>query len=98
MYYVETDEAVDISNITSVQPLTSTAVNSRSQGTASKISFSLLSGPELSLLDLDAVHSAQMAEWVDGVRVLKGEGGMRSADSLGYVKVNGSRNGFAIER
>jgi hypothetical protein len=41
----------------------------------------------MSLLDLDAVHSAQFSEWVDGVRVLRGEGGMRSLESSVYVKV-----------
>jgi engulfment/cell motility protein 1 len=79
---------VEISNITTIQATTSTAVNSRSQGTPSKLSFSFLSGPEMSLLDLDAVHSAQFSEWVDGVRVLKGEGGMRSLESGVYVKVS----------
>ena len=47
-----------------------------------------MSGPELSLLDLDAVHAAQLAEWTDGLRVLRGEGGMGSQETATYVHVS----------
>jgi engulfment/cell motility protein 1 len=47
-----------------------------------------MSGPELSLLDLDAVHAAQLAEWTDGIRVLRGEGGMGTKESAGFIHVS----------
>lgn len=53
----------------------------------SKLSFSLMSGPELSLLDVDAVHTAQLAEWTDGLRVLRGEAGMATKETASYVHV-----------
>jgi hypothetical protein len=47
-----------------------------------------MSGGELSLLDLDAIHAAQLAEWTDGIRVLRGDGGMMSGESANYVHVS----------
>ncbi|WVQ73600.1 hypothetical protein IAR50_003179 [Cryptococcus sp. DSM 104548] len=41
---------------------------------------------ELSLLDVDAIHAAQMAEWTDGIRVVKEEG-MIDQDSANYVQI-----------
>ncbi|RXK38189.1 hypothetical protein M231_04563 [Tremella mesenterica] len=71
---------IDISNITTIRTRTGTAIKSLSPNLISKLSFSLMSG-ELSLLDVDAVHTAQMSEWTDGLRVLRGEGGMGTKES-----------------
>jgi engulfment/cell motility protein 1 len=85
----EADECVvDVSNITDLRLQTSRAIGSRSPNLVSKLSFSLMSGPELSLLDVDAVHAAQLAEWTDGVRALRGEGGMATKDTAGFVHVS----------
>jgi len=80
---------VDISNVTDIRLQTSCAIGSRSPNLTSKLSFSLLSGPELSLMDVDAIHGAQLAEWTDGIQVLRGEAGMRSTESANYVHVRG---------
>ena len=48
---------------------------------------------ELSLLDVDAIHAAQLAEWTDGVRVMKNEGGMVTQDSASYVHVSDQHAG-----
>lgn len=85
---------IKISSISSVKQETSTPVNSRSPNLISKLSFSLISSPpattggtsEESLLDLDAIHAAQLAEWSDGIKVLK-DGGMTSQDSANYVQI-----------
>lgn len=71
---------------------TGSGVKSLSPQTASKLSFSLMSGQELSLLDLDAIHAAQMAEWTDGLRYLIGAGGLASAEGKGYAHVSGTRS------
>ena len=63
-------------------------MNTRSPNLISKLSFSLMSGSELSLLDLDAVHAAQLAEWTDGLRVLGLEGGMITKETASYVHVS----------
>lgn len=42
---------------------------------------------EKSLLDLDAIHAAQLAEWSDGIKVLK-DGGMTSQDSANYIQAS----------
>nr|ODO03704.1 hypothetical protein L204_00040 [Cryptococcus depauperatus CBS 7855] len=83
---------LQLSEISAIRTQTSHAVNSRSP-LASKLSFSLISNSstgigssELSLLDVDAIHAAQLAEWSDGIRVLKDEG-MVSQDSANYVHV-----------
>ncbi|OXG40065.1 hypothetical protein C359_03987 [Cryptococcus neoformans Bt120] len=86
---------IKISSISSVKQETSTPVNSRSPNLISKLSFSLISSPpattggtsEESLLDLDAIHAAQLAEWSDGIKVLK-DGGMTSQDSANYVQAS----------
>ncbi|KAK8844114.1 hypothetical protein IAR55_006908 [Kwoniella newhampshirensis] len=80
-------ERIEITNITSIRLNTGCAIGSRSPNLVSKLSFSLMAGNELSVLDLDAIHAAQMAEWTDGIRVLKGEGGMASQDSANYVHI-----------
>ena len=46
-----------------------------------------MSGPELSLLDLDAVHAAQLAEWTDGIRVIRGEGQGVMKETATYIHV-----------
>lgn len=58
----------------------------------SKYSFSILSG-DLSLLDLDAVHVYQFAEWTDGISVLgkDDKAGMRHKESVDKVRVSASR-------
>ncbi|ORX39155.1 hypothetical protein BD324DRAFT_618673 [Kockovaella imperatae] len=82
-------ERIDIANVTDVRMQTGCAVGSRSPNIISKLSFSLMSGPEYSLLDLDAIHAAQLAEWTDGLRVLRGESGMASRETSEYVHVLG---------
>lgn len=82
------EPSVDIDNITSIRLETSSPVNSRSPNLVSKYSFSILSG-DMSLLDLDAVHVYQFAEWTDGIAVL-GRGDhaiMRHKESLDKVRV-----------
>ncbi|WRT69192.1 uncharacterized protein IL334_006176 [Kwoniella shivajii] len=80
-------ERIEISTITSIRSSTGCAVNSRSPNLVSKLSFSLIGENETSLLDLDAIHAAQLAEWTDGIRVLRGEGGMGSKDSADYIHI-----------
>ncbi|TXT13206.1 hypothetical protein VHUM_01607 [Vanrija humicola] len=80
-------ENIDLANVTSVKVQTGCAVSARSPDIISKLSFSLMSGNELSLLDVDAVHAAQFAEWTDGIRVLKAEGGMSTKESSNYVHI-----------
>lgn len=46
-----------------------------------------MSGTELSLLDLDAIHAAQLAEWTDGIRVIRGEGGMGMKETSSYIHI-----------
>ncbi|KIR63916.1 hypothetical protein I314_02697 [Cryptococcus bacillisporus CA1873] len=85
---------IKITSISSVKQETSAPVNSRSPNLTSKLSFSLISSLptttseacENSLLDLDAIHAAQLAEWSDGIKVLK-DGGMTSQDSANYVQI-----------
>ena len=85
-------KTVDIDNVTSIRGETSCAVNSRSPNMVSKYSLSILSG-ELSLLDLDAIHVYQFAEWTDGIRALGREGGaaMAHKESLDKIKVSDKR-------
>lgn len=66
-------EHIDLANVTSIKLQTGCAVRSRTPDVASKLSFSLMSGNEASLLDLDAIHAQQFAEWTDGLRVLKAQ-------------------------
>ena len=87
--------SVDVANITEVRMATGCAIGSRSPNLVSKLSFSLMAGNELSMLDLDAVHAAQLAEWTDGVRILR-EGAMASQDSANYVHV--SRHDDGVHR
>lgn len=54
----------------------------------SKLSISLMSGPNLSLLDIDAIHAQQFAEWTDGLLVLKGQSEMGTQESNNYVHVS----------
>ncbi|KIR28517.1 hypothetical protein I309_02441 [Cryptococcus deuterogattii LA55] len=85
---------IKITSISSVKQETSAPVNSRSPNLASKLSLSLISSLptatnqacENSLLDLDAIHTAQLAEWSDGIKILK-DGGMTSQDSANYVQI-----------
>ena len=79
---------VDITNITDVRLQIGCAIGSRSPNLVSKFSFSLMAGNELSMLDVDAVHAAQFAEWTDGVRALRSEGGMTTQESASYVHVS----------
>lgn len=79
---------VDLANISEVRVQTGCAVGSRSPDTVSKNSFSIMASPELSLLDLDAIHAAQFAEWVDGLRVLKQEVPMSTQESANYMHVS----------
>ncbi|WVF65412.1 hypothetical protein IAT40_000139 [Kwoniella sp. CBS 6097] len=80
-------ERIDVSSIASIRHSTGCAVNSRSPNLVSKLSFSIMADSEHSLLDLDAIHAAQLAEWTDGIRVLSGEGGMTSVESANYVHI-----------
>ncbi|RSH95186.1 hypothetical protein EHS25_000272 [Saitozyma podzolica] len=80
-------ERIDVSNVTDVRLKTGCAIHSRSPNLVSRLSFSLMSGGEFSLLDLDAIHAAQLAEWTDGIRVLRGDGGMMSGESANYVHI-----------
>ena len=82
------DSTVDITNVTDVRLQTGCAIGSRSPNLVSRLSFSLMSGGELSLMDVDAIHAAQLAEWTDGIRVIRGEGGMTTQDSAGCVHVS----------
>nr|KIR86243.1 hypothetical protein I308_03187 [Cryptococcus tetragattii IND107] len=85
---------IKITSISSVKQETSAPVNSLSPNLTSKLSFSLISSLptatgeayENSLLDLDAIHAAQLAEWSDGIMVLK-DGRMTSQDSANYVQI-----------
>ena len=79
---------VNLAEVTELRLHTGVAVNSRTQHIPSDLSFSIMSGPDLSALDLDAVHSAQFAEWADGIRALRGEGGMSMKESVEYVHVS----------
>jgi hypothetical protein len=78
---------VDVKAIADVHTVTAHAVNARSAGQASKLSFSIVNRHGESLLDLDAIHGEQRAEWVDGLGVLMGRGEMQSVESDAYVKV-----------
>lgn len=72
--------------MTEVKTQTGCAVGSRAPDMVSKNSFSIMSG-NLSLLDLDAIHPAQFAEWTDGLRVLKGFG-MATQESTNFTTVS----------
>ena len=74
--------------IADVHTTTAYAVNSRSAGQASRLSFSIVNRHGETLLDLDAIHAEQRAEWVDGLGVLMGRGEMKSVESEAYVKVS----------
>ncbi|ODO06045.1 hypothetical protein L198_01274 [Cryptococcus wingfieldii CBS 7118] len=52
---------------------------------------------EVSLLDVDAIHAAQMAEWTDGIRVVK-DGGMVDQDSANYVQVRSPFPSLSISK
>lgn len=73
--------------MSSIKQQTSCAVGSRSPDTPSKLSFSLLAGKDISLLDLDAIHAQQFAEWTDGLRVLRESGAMASPETSDYVHI-----------
>jgi hypothetical protein len=78
--------AVELSAISEIKTQTGCAVGSRAPDTPSKNSFSIMSGGT-SLLDLNAIHIAQFAEWTDGLRVLKGSG-MATQESTNYTNVS----------
>ncbi|ORY33129.1 hypothetical protein BCR39DRAFT_521383 [Naematelia encephala] len=80
-------ERIELSNVTDIRSQTGCAVNSRSPNITSKLSFSLMTGSEISLMDVDAIHAAQLAEWTDGLRVLRGEIGMSTQDSANFVHI-----------
>ena len=52
------------------------------------MSFTIVNRHGESLLDLDAIHAEQRAEWVDGLGALMGRGEMKSVESEAYVKVH----------
>lgn len=79
--------AVELVNVSSIKQQTGCAVGSRSPDVASKLSFSLVAGKDISLLDLDAIHAQQFAEWTDGLRVLREEGGMATNETADYVHI-----------
>ena len=54
---------LDLSSITEVKPQTSIPASTPQQAIPSQISFSLMSGAELSLLDLVSVDNEHFAEW-----------------------------------
>jgi len=85
--YDELRERLEISNITEIRQRTGTTIGSRSPNVISKLSFSLMTDAELSLLDVDAVHAVQLAEWLDGIRVLKNDGAMAAKDTLDYIHI-----------
>lgn len=47
-----------------------------------------MAGHELSILNLDAIHAAQLAEWTDGIRVIRDAGRLATQDSASYVHVS----------
>ncbi|ODN81097.1 hypothetical protein L202_03192 [Cryptococcus amylolentus CBS 6039] len=84
---------INVADISTIRPQTSAPINSRSPNLVSKLSFSIIAVPSssspsaaASLLDVDAIHAAQMAEWTDGIRVVK-DGGMVDQDSANYVQI-----------
>jgi hypothetical protein len=79
------DHTVELSQLTELRLQTGCAVNSRSPNLISKLSFSLMSREDSSLLDLDAIHAAQLAEWTDGIRVLRGEGDAVMKETASYI-------------
>lgn len=82
------DPPVDLDDVTEVHVQTGCAIGSRSPDLVSKLSISLMSGPNLSLLDIDAIHAQQFAEWTDGLLVLKGQSEMGTQESNNYVHVS----------
>ncbi|WVR08927.1 hypothetical protein IAU60_005986 [Kwoniella sp. DSM 27419] len=80
-------ERIEVAGVNSLRQSTGCAVNSRSPNLISKLSFSIMGDSDISLLDLDAIHAAQLAEWTDGIRVLRGDGGMTSMESANYVQI-----------
>jgi hypothetical protein len=72
--------------VTEIKTQTGCAVGSRAPDLISKHSFSIVSG-DISLLDLDAIHAAQFAEWTDGLRVLKSTN-MTTQESTNYTTVS----------
>jgi len=77
---------VELANVTEIKTQTGCAVGSRSPDQVSKNSFSIMSG-DLSLLDLNAYHAAQFAEWTDGLRVLKDQP-MTTQETTNYTTVS----------
>lgn len=84
--YESLRERIDVANISEVRSQTGCAIGSRSPNIVSKLSLSLMAGNELSMLDLDAVHAAQYAEWTDGVRTVR-EAAMSTQESASYVHI-----------
>lgn len=80
--------AVKINEVEEVWSATGYAVNSRSPNVPSKLSFSFMSRYGVSLLDLDAVHSEQRAEWIDGISEITRGREMKCPESEGYTKVS----------
>ena len=78
---------VDVLSIGSIQTSAAHAVNSRAQGQPSRLSLSILSRSGESILDLDAIHGAQKAEWVDGLGMLLGKEQLGTVESEEYVKI-----------
>ena len=46
-----------------------------------------MSGAELSLLDVDAIHAQQCAEWIDGINTLRKQGKAMTKETMDLVKV-----------
>lgn len=90
-YLLLADPTVDLDDVTEVHVQTGCAIGSRSPDLVSKLSISLMSGPNLSLLDIDAIHAQQFAEWTDGLLVLKGQSEMGTQESNNYVHVSSLR-------
>ncbi|GMK55300.1 hypothetical protein CspeluHIS016_0203560 [Cutaneotrichosporon spelunceum] len=84
-------EHIDLGNVTSVKLQTGCAIGSRSPDQVSKLSFSLMSGKEASLLDLDAIHAQQFAEWTDGLRAIKAHQAKLAAAAAAAAAVENGR-------
>ncbi|EPQ28461.1 uncharacterized protein PFL1_03764 [Pseudozyma flocculosa PF-1] len=57
-------------------------------GAASSLVFSLLRAPDVSLADLQALNQSQYSEWIDGLNMLRGEGGVVSTkETAEYIQI-----------
>ena len=74
-------ERIDLSLVTDV------SLQSGS-GESSSLTFSLLRAPDVSLADLQALNQSQYSEWVDGLNMLRGEGGVVSTrETAEYIQI-----------